>query len=293
MTFFKHFSSWMSIKNKLFKTTDTCARKKHNKDVILFISHIYSDSAVEEFLKIKKSTLNAFDSFALIDARNKFTFELWKKQLEHKESSNALIPFFSDKLEKILGYKYLIKNSIIPGCAHYPLIFFGRQFEYLNYWVVEYDVNFTGDWGELFNHFSNIHDDLLVSHLTRFHLDPTWQWWGSLHPPRRLSKAIFAKQANLPKAFFPLYRISERALRAVDAAHRQKWRGHFEVLLPVVLEENDLAVGDFNEYGIFYTNGSIEPNNGTTPHSSLRWRPEIDPQEFKRVSTPCIFHPVK
>jgi len=298
MQIFKHFVWWIESKKKLLtnilrKYNNINNRKKNKKTVILFISHIYSDAVVDKFLKIRKSTANDFDSFALIDASNKFTHELWKKQLEQEDSANALIPFFPDELEKILGYKYFIKDSIIPGCAHYPLLFFWKQFEYLNYWVIEYDVDYTGDWSNLFNSFNNNIEDLLASHLTRRCLHPTWQWWESLHPPRRFSKAIKAKHANLLKAFCPLYRISERALRAIDAAHKQKWRGHCEVLLPVILEENNLIVGDFNAYGTFYTNGSIEPNGGTTPHSSLRWRPEIDPLELKKVSTPCIWHPVK
>lgn len=298
MKIFEHFVLWIeriknSLTNRLYKRNNLTPRIKHNKTVILFLSHIYSDAAVDKFLNIKKSTANNFDSYVLIDASNKFTHELWKKQLELKDSTNSLIHFFPDELEKFLGYKYFIKDSIIPGCAHYPLLFFWKHFEYLNYWVIEYDVDYTGDWSNLFNSFNNNIEDLLASHLTRCHLQPTWQWWGSLHPPRRFSKAIKAKHTDLLKAFCPLYRISERALRAVDAAHRQKWRGHCEVLLPVILEENNLIVGDFNTYGTFYTNGSIEPNDGTTPHSSLRWRPEIDPLEFQKVSTPCIWHPVK
>jgi hypothetical protein len=243
MEILKYFSLWVKSKIRILKNGNVYVRKKYNKDAILFISHIYSDAIADRFLKIKNSTNNDFDTFALVDASNKFSFELWEKRLKYKESSNALFPFYSDELENILGFKYFIKKSITPGCAHYPLIFFGRQFEYSNYWIIEYDVDFSGSWGELFNHFKNIHDDLLISHLTRFHINPTWQWWGSLHPPRRLAKAIHAKQATLPKAFTPIYRISERALRAVDAAHRQKWRGHCEVLLPVVLEESGAYSG--------------------------------------------------
>ena len=294
----KKISLWIKEKKTIIKKLlqldkINVIKKKHDKEVILFISHVFSDLTIDRFLKLRKLTANNFDVFALIDANHKFSLELWNKELRENNCSDSLIPFYPNELEEILGYKYFIKNSIIPGCAHYPLLFFWKQFEYVNYWVVEYDVEFSGNWSDFFNHFKNNHEDLLASHLTRFHLNPTWQWWGSLHPPRSLSKAMKAKQADLPKGFFPLYRISERALRVVDTAHRQKWRGHFEVLLPTVLEENGLAAGDFNSYGTFYTNGSIEPNDGTSPHSSLRWRPEIDPQEFKRISTPCIFHPVK
>lgn len=62
--------------------------------------------------------------------------------------------------------------------------------EYEHVWIVEYDVDFTGSWSEVFDAFSSNDADLLATNIHRFADNPGWwNWRGSAVPgaewPRR------------------------------------------------------------------------------------------------------------
>jgi hypothetical protein len=80
----------------------------------------------------------------------------------------------------------------------------------------------------------------------------------------------------------------------IDEAHRRGWRGHYEALAPTVLNRNGLTMRDLAEVTPYILGDDQQPDARPERQSTMRWRPEISPEEFtNRGSGPLLFHPVK
>jgi hypothetical protein len=94
-------------------------------------------------------------------------------------------------------------------------------------WVMEYDVDYSGSWGEFFGQFANATTDVLATMLTHRVDFAHWSWWPSFAAPE------WVDPADHIRGFFPLFRISR------DFAHRYavmmsdpSWTGHYEITIP-------------------------------------------------------------
>jgi hypothetical protein len=181
-----------------------------------------------------------------------------------------------------LPYKSLYEE-IVPGSAHFPLmLFFVDHPNYNYYWIIEGDVRFSGNWRTFFDAFSTFDDDFLASHVGNYYTDPSWYWWSHLwHPGRRIPLGCRIRSFN------PIYRISRRALQYLHKSQCQGWCGHFEVLIPTLLDRGGFKLGDFGGTGPFVAAGG--ENRFYTEHT-LRHRP-IFPVIGERKNT--LYHPVK
>ncbi|MGE5478444.1 MAG: hypothetical protein ACM3Q1_17455 [Bacteroidales bacterium] len=119
-------------------------------------------------------------------------------------------------------------------------------------WVVEYDVDFTGRWGDLFDHFAGSDAALLATSLHRWAVNPGWPNWPSVQtpsgPPADLSDYI--------RAFMPFYRLSRSGFAVLDAAYHAGWEGFYEGIVPHILLEAGLEVEDIGGDGEF-----VRPDN--------------------------------
>ena len=135
-------------------------------------------------------------------------------------------------------------SKVIPGNSHLTMLaFFRSQPEFDYYWYIEYDVVFTGAWSTLLDAWSDDTSDLLAPHLRTYGQEPDWPWWRSLRVPPA------AAEKGLVRAFMPVYRISRRALETLEAAVRDGCSGHFEALVPTVLQAASLQISDLGKGG--------------------------------------------
>ena len=81
------------------------------------------------------------------------------------------------------------------------LVFRQAKPDYDYNWIVEYDVEFSGRWSELFDAFADNTSDLLCSNLHRYETNPTWDWWRSIQWPDNA-------KPELVRGFFPFARLS-------------------------------------------------------------------------------------
>jgi hypothetical protein len=209
-------------------------------------------------------------------------------------AAGALSVFQVAELPDRLGYPYLTPNGLVPGCTHYPVIDFSRRHEYSHYWLIEDDVEFSGNWATLLRAGSATKAGLLASHVQR-HRDATdWVWWSSLRAPLPADFALPSRTGQLRKAFLPVCRISFAALRLMDRLHRLGCEGHCEVLLPTAVFNEGLGVVDLNTLKGLYRGGEQDPVADVAVLSSLRWRPEVSLAEFAHTfAADTIYHPVK
>jgi hypothetical protein len=281
-------------RNLLFGSQMAAQRRQINStgQVVLFLTHIWSEPAFSRFTKMRDDLQGIADVYLLLDGSTGEVLGKWETALERNNADKKIFSFTLDSLWS-LGYSTFRQNSLVPGSAHFPVLKFAEENFYTHYWLVEHDVLFTGDWGELLMKFTDQRQDLLCSHLVAYPNIPNWPWWRSLLVPKEIANEIDLQKKKFLKAFFPIYRISSAGIACVHKAHEKGWTGHYEVLVPNALSVADLLVGDFNSFGEYYSGGVIRSGQGGQVLSSLRWRPPIILSEIEEQNSQLIFHPVK
>jgi len=138
-----------------------------------------------------------------------------------------------------------------PRNIELPLMwFFQRNPHYEHYWLMEYDVRFTGDWMDFFRHFAASRSDLLATTLFDYDFRPGWDNWKTLHTPERVP------ERDRVRALFSLARLSNAALQAVHVAYCDGWSGHYEVTIPTILKRRGLTLEDFGGSGRYVAPGN-------------------------------------
>lgn len=164
------------------------------------------------------------------------------------------------------------------------------HFDY--YWVIEYDVRFTGRWQKLFDHFANNTADLLSTTIRSFEADPNWEWWNSATNPAGQRMPT----AGMLCAFMPIFRFSKAALQEMERRYQEGWSGHTEVTWPTFLNEAGLVVEDLGGNGTyvrstnrgrFYANSPL--STGLAPGSFV-FRPARLSAGLRRN---WLYHPIK
>lgn len=252
------------------------------KNAALLLTHELNSRTEELFDRIQSAFGQFGDTWLLLhDEKKSFSTSLNSFRFDYTEIKN-------------LGFR-MIADTLIPGSNHFPLILFKRQHpEYTGFWVIEYDVHFNGDWTPLFDRYSADKADFCSCHIRTYQEEPLWHWWLLDHR---------TEHVPLPerlRSFNPIYKISARALEAVDTWLRNGWLGHHEVLLPTLLHKHDFKVLDFGGDGSFvaagfqnsfYTSRSFSLA-GEIGAGSMRYRPVISDSEFNQRGN-LLYHPRK
>ena len=186
------------------------------------------------------------------------------------------------------------EGAALYDYVHYPLLHFflsHPEFEY--YWVIEFDVRFTGDWGSFLHTCGTYSHDLVTCHIRGADEEPLWWLWDTLrHPTKTIDRSGCLRSFNV------IYRISNRALSLVHAALSDGWQGHPEVLIPTLLKNGGCTLLDFGGDGDYtpagmknawYTSGSTRLG-ALSPFCTLRFRPSRGRAGIRRNK---IYHPVK
>jgi hypothetical protein len=190
-----------------------------------------------------------------------------------------------------------IEESIIPGSNHFPVLQFYKEHpEFLYYWNIEYDVYFNGKWESFFDPFEMIISDFISSHIEWYTQRPKWDWWKSVQ-----FKTLSIPQNRYLKSFNPIYRISNRALKALDGVLSLRNSGHHEVVIPTVLDYLGYTINDFggnSEFTLCELNipcylSNSELNNWYT-ESTMRYRPVFNKEAITRKGIDnMLYHPIK
>ncbi len=125
------------------------------------------------------------------------------------------------------------------------LDFFRSYPDYGRYWVMEYDVRFSGDWGHFFSALEEVEADFLATTVRRREDHPEWCFWETLRGPEPLGRG------EAIACFMPIHRASNAAMRVMDAAYRQGWTGHLEATWPTLVARAGLSVLDLGGSGPF------------------------------------------
>jgi hypothetical protein len=244
--------------------------------VILFLSHVTDAGTLGEFRRIRHEAKGYADSSFL---------HHWTGQDLPRNSRGLPLWQFTEMQLRGLGYRWVGKH-IVPGSAHFPLFGFFSAFpHYESYWMIEYDVRFTGNWSLLFGAFLSSPSDFLSCQIQDFAANPEWYWWPSLNHPQR----HIPNEKRL-RSFSPIYRISRPALIYLHECLRDGWCGHPEVLIPTLLSEKGFTISDFGGNGAFVAPGNRNRFYINGPRGTMRWRPSFAAAGRRKNK---LYHPVK
>lgn len=168
------------------------------------------------------------------------------------------------------------------------------DFDY--YWIVEYDVRFTGSWASFIADLKTSEADLLCSYVTQYHHSPDWMHWGSFSSGNEL-----IGKENLVRAFFPVARLSKSLMRTIDERCERGWAGQYEVLWTTIAKTANGKIEEIGGVGSAvppirhgkYYNYMMAPNGlflstfGAWPSYSLK--SSFHTSSIKNI----LWHPVK
>jgi hypothetical protein len=185
-------------------------------------------------------------------------------------SPNALPPgaltVTAAEVEAALPYQAKIAQH--PGTfwsrnIDLPLLWFwSRNPGYRTYWVIEYDVRYSGHWGDFFGAFLDNQSDLLATTLFDYAFRTSWGHWQSFESPTPVPLA------DRVRATLSAYRLSARALAALDQAYRQGCSGHYEVAIPTLLKSRGFSIEDIGGNGRYVAAGNINRYYTNSPEVS-------------------------
>lgn len=254
------------------------------ESAVLFLTHRTDPATLEAFHGLERDCEGQLDTFLVLDESNRsfdrvpgcsdvFRFsaaDVWRFQPPHLEQGEG--------------------RSLVPGNLDLVVLYFhDRVSGYDRYWLVEYDVRFSGDWMTLFGAFRDSPADLVGGRIFRRVRALRWRWWATFEPARRIS--WFGQL----KSFLPCYRISRRALRVLRSAYREGWRGHYEATVPTALRTHGLELEDMGGKGPWVRDG----NEGRFYLTRRMWGVSEDtfgvrPVRSRPGSRPdTLWHPVK
>lgn len=215
-------------------------------------------------------------------------FSIVTNKINYKNAKDSLL--YEHKYWKEMGYKPFNEKSIIPGSTYFALLYFFKQQnpKYDYYWLIEDDVVFNASWEIFFKRFKNNKADYISCYNTPFNDAKHWFWWDTLSTEESITTEYKMR------TFYPISRLSSKALHFLDHILQTKISGHGEVLLPTLFNLNGFSIFDlaYNEPTINQpliipcTEKAIgDKNNGT-----YRYRPNITKAE---IQGEYLFHPVK
>jgi Protein of unknown function (DUF3405) len=262
------------------------------RSVILLLNHFHDRHLVDLYNTLARECSGQHDIYLLSD-RTRAGIRFARLPAEVKEFRfvlNDLIALgYPGKQDIILpGTKV---RSVNLGNAELPVLLFrAEHHHYRHYWIVEYDVRFSGRWQHFFSAFDGTGADLLGTSLIRYADFPAWSHWGSLVIPGSTD------DDERLRGFFPVYRITDDALGCLDERYRAHCAGHMETLVPTLVHRAGLRLEDIGGDGEFvapsnvnrfYTNRRL--TNGLSPGSFVfrpsRTAPGHEPN--------MLWHPVK
>lgn len=256
------------------------------RSALLWLTHLWSPQLQVEFeTLLSMPGSDSPDVWLLTDARTPGVTALarrYQRCYVFDEATLLSLPY-----PKLDGHRLL-------DHPHFPVLdFFLSHPEYDYYWVVEYDVRYTGAWDTLLRSFHSFDHDFITSHVRRFAQEPYWLWWDTLrHPTKAIAHRDYIRSFNV------IYRISNRALAFIHDAQLDGWRGYHEVSLPTLLCAGGFTLLDFGGSGEFalpafknkcYTSSGSRAGT-LSILGTMRYRPSRARAGMRKNK---LYHPVK
>ncbi len=127
-------------------------------------------------------------------------------------------------------------------------------------WVMEYDVDYSGNWMEFFKQFQSNVADLLTTSLVDYQGSRDWFYWPTAQTPADVTSTRWHR------AFHPIMRLSRKFAEWYrDEMAQRNWRGHYEFTLPTAALWAGFQVEDIGGDGAFCPPERLRRNYSNNP----------------------------
>jgi len=251
-------------------------------NVVLFITHFWDDACTAQIAKLRRELGGRYDI--------RVAGYIGDGMPHPAVPDDVPTHFYST--EQLT----LVQPDAEPG-TWWPQFVVPRFFmdfpDYGHYWMIEYDVRYTGDWWTLFATLNDPDVAFYGIALQRRAENPIWTHWPSFY-----AGADMVAPENQIKSFTPLQRLSATGLGVIQAAYRRGWRGHYEAVWPSAIAHAGLRLEEIGAKGAFTPKSRRGKHYTFTPHDpngspgSFVYRPTFAEHQIK-PSPPRLWHPVK
>ncbi len=250
----------------------------YKKEIILLVAHVVDGLVIDRYERLRAEVdPSRYDVMLLINGDEDFDDLPYPKGVYSSEK------VFS------LGYRPICP-TVFPGSCHFTLLaFYLDNPDYRNYWFVEYDVVYTGVWGDFFKAFEEDRSDFISCEIQRYDRvrDGNWPWWTLYND------SGYAKEDSL-RGFNPICRYSREALEYLDQYLKEGHSAHSELMVPTALHNAGYRISDIGGEGEF--SNPLRRNrhyrrNDASNRGSVRWRPEYTDADHFEPN--LLYHPVK
>lgn len=118
-----------------------------------------------------------------------------------------------------------------------------------HYWFIEYDVDFSGDWGTFFAAFQSSGADVVGTTLFPRSIDTDWVFWPIFNTDASCGAECHTR------AFFPIIRLSRRFAKFYIDNVANGWTGHYESIYPTMAVWKNFTIEDIGGSGPFVPAG--------------------------------------
>ncbi len=257
-----------------------------SKQALIFLSHTISGRIFRHFRRIQEETDGQL--FALFCLHTPYTTlgTRIEKAISHFWMPTPRVVIDARSSERLMPRRYRDMHRLgrwynkgFTDLAYLPAMIGNqlRQYEYI--WLVENDVDYAGNWHELFSGTADNNADLLTTYVYPRVQNRNWYHWSWFEAP----KVPFDQHIS---SFNAIARFSRRLLSVyLEAVEYENWQGHTEALWPTIARHNGLTICDLGGNGPFcpkrwqnkfYYNPPVEgwdnhePGRGDMPDLSPR-----------------------
>lgn len=234
------FGEWITRARRLNRR-DWTPNAEAAREAVIYYTHFSSSAVRRELARLRDELGSRYDIFAAGYCRT-------SRALDGIDCVSAL-PYSASDL-KSLPYPCKTARfdpeSYLGNADLVPMRFFLDHPDYDHYWIIEYDVRFSGSWTKLFEDLSSSKADLLCTTLQAWADNPDWAHWGTL-----ITGTEEVALQRRVKGFMPFCRLSRRFMQTSDARYRAGWAGHSEVIWPTVAALSDMLIEDIGGDGAF------------------------------------------
>jgi hypothetical protein len=169
-----------------------------------------------------------------------------------------------------------------------------RRYDFV--WLIEYDVDFAGNWRDFFLGTMGSKADFIGANIQPRHPEDDWPHWSWFRSPAEIPDDKHLRSFN------PICRFSRRMIAVyVQAVQNDVWFGHTEALYPTIAWSHRLTISDLGGRGPFCPKELHGKNyhyddgyrSGTFIHAPPVRNVYFHEKPHQFIRRNLLFHPVK
>lgn len=210
------------------------------KQAVILLSHVHSPSIVSHFNRLKEETAGLVDAFFCLHRPG---------GAQPGDAADFIITEKDEEACMPHRLAYRKKHDLPLGtCGFLDLVFLSavqRLPDYDYYYMMEFDVDYAGNWREFFEQVAPREGDLIAAHIHWRLQNPDWIHW-------RWHYSVPVPNNKQLMALIVLMRMSRRMVDVYTEALRSgKWVGNIEALAPTIALNHNLSIVDLGGRGDF------------------------------------------